>query len=70
MIATERLYLTSDRKAVVSESDPKAAFLLVAKGGELSDKLAAQYGLGKIEAAPEVDKGENRAVSSKKITKR
>ena len=45
MIVTERLYLTADRKKVVKEGDPKAAFLLAAPKQELPDIVARQYGL-------------------------
>lgn len=45
MKATERLYLTADRKEVVKEGDVKARFLLVAKGQEIPKVIAEQYGL-------------------------
>ena len=35
MIASERLYLTSDRRRVVKEGDTAAAFLLAAQGSEI-----------------------------------
>ncbi len=35
MIATERLFLNSERSRVVREGDPAAAFLLAAKGSEI-----------------------------------
>ena len=35
MIATARLYLTADRRRVVLEGNPAAAFLLVPKGIEI-----------------------------------
>jgi len=35
MIASERLYLTKDRRRVVREGDAAAAFLLAAKGCEI-----------------------------------
>lgn len=46
MISTERLYVTADRSRVVSEGDPAAAFLLVAKGVEIPKEAVAKYGLG------------------------
>lgn len=36
-IARERLYHTADRSEVVKEGDPKAAFLLVSEGTQLSE---------------------------------
>ncbi len=39
------LYITADKKTVVEEGDPRAAFLLVGNGGQLPDDEAAQYGL-------------------------
>jgi hypothetical protein len=48
-----RLYLTADRSQVVEEGDPRAALLLVCKGGTLDEKTAKQYGLIKEEAPPE-----------------
>ena len=39
------LYLTADREHVVSEGDPRAAFLLVAEGGTLPDEDVARYKL-------------------------
>lgn len=40
------LYVTADRSEVVEEGDSRAAFLLVADGGSLSEEEAAKYGLG------------------------
>jgi len=45
MKITERLYLAADRKTVVKDGDKRAAFLLAAKGQELPDVIARQYGL-------------------------
>ena len=50
MIAKERLCLTSDRKTVVAEDDPRAAFLLAAKGQVIPKNYEAQCGSG--ESAP------------------
>lgn len=41
----KRLYVTADRATVVPEGDPRAAFLLVAEGGELPESEARRYGL-------------------------
>jgi hypothetical protein len=41
----KRLYVTMDRSRVVDESDPEAAYLLVAEGGSLTEEEARQYGL-------------------------
>ena len=40
-----RWFLTADRETAVEEGDPRAAFLLVGVGGQLSDEEAAKYGL-------------------------
>lgn len=50
-IATEKLWLTEDRNKVVKDGDPAAAFLLVPKGGQLTDADAEKYGL----TAPKVE---------------
>lgn len=39
------LYVTDDRSEVVSADDPRAAFLLVAKGGQITIEEAQRYGL-------------------------
>lgn len=51
-ISNERLWLTADRARVVKEGDPEAAFLLVGKGGTVSDGDAKRYNLKDLEAAP------------------
>ncbi len=58
-IADRRLYVTEDDR-VVEAGDPDARWLLCAAGSELSDAVAAKYGLipsATIEAAaePEVE---------------
>lgn len=40
-----RLYVNSDRTAVVPEGSPEAAFLLVGEGGEVDDAEAKRLGL-------------------------
>lgn len=40
-----RVYLTADKSAVVTEGDPRAAFLLIAPGQTMSDDDAVIYGL-------------------------
>lgn len=45
MVATERLYLTADRKTVVKDGDDRAAHIFAAKGQPISDVVARQYGL-------------------------
>jgi len=45
MIASERLYLATDRRTVVREGDKRAAYLLVAKGQEIPLPIVRQYGL-------------------------
>lgn len=63
MIVEERLYLSADRKQVVKEGDPLAAFLLAAEGQELPDVVARQYGLLKAKKKPKnkmVKKPENK----------
>jgi hypothetical protein len=39
------LFLTADRSAVVDANDPRAAFLLVARGGQIPIDEAEKYGL-------------------------
>lgn len=64
--ATERLWLTADRKSVVKDGDLKAAFLLVIPGGQLSDAEASQYGLNVAKAEPPAEnKAENAPAENK-----
>lgn len=44
MIADRRLYLTSDRKRLVEEGDPEAAFLFVAQGDYYDERTAKELG--------------------------
>jgi len=60
MTIKERLYLTSDRKHVVRGGDRKAAYLLAAKGQELPDKIAAQYGIVNGTIKKKKDKSEDK----------
>lgn len=45
MIAKERLYLTEDRKRLVAEGDPKAAFLYCTPGDEIPESAAELFKL-------------------------
>lgn len=66
MQATERLYLTENRKQLVREGDSRGAFLYAAPGDEIPDSAVEMFGLvdgtlpqGKSkakEAAPAEDK--------------
>lgn len=44
-ITEERLYLDAERKRVVREGDPDAAYLLVGAGAEVTPALLDQVGL-------------------------
>ena len=44
-VAKERLYIAMDKKSVVKEGDPKAAFLLSGIGQIVPDYLVKKYGL-------------------------
>jgi hypothetical protein len=39
------LYLNADKSKIVPENSPEAAYLLVSRGGTLSDEDAERYGL-------------------------
>lgn len=52
MIAKHTLYLTADRQSVVKEGDPKAQFLLVREGQEISDADAEKYGVSGKKSEP------------------
>lgn len=55
-VARERLYHTADRSEVVKEGDPKAAFLLVSEGTQLSEGEVKRLKLeGYFEEAPAAD---------------
>lgn len=45
LYAKERLYHTLDRKEVVKEGDPRAAFLLVGEGAALPEEEARRLGV-------------------------
>ena len=45
VIATERLWLTADRKHVVRDGDPKAANLLTVAGREIPAELVEKFDL-------------------------
>ena len=45
MQAPRRLYHAADRKTIVEEDDPRAAFLLIGKGQMISDADARRLGL-------------------------
>lgn len=50
-VSPVRLYLTRDRKSVVEEGNPAAAFLLVGAGARISEADVTKYALeGKIPA--------------------
>ena len=44
-IAKERLYLTSDKKRLVTTGDKRAAFLYATIGDEIPDSAAERFGL-------------------------
>lgn len=58
-----RLYLTADKKRVVGEGDPGAAFLYAAVGDELNDADARRYGL--LDEEPETKPREQAGASVK-----
>ena len=60
--ADRSICLTADRTEVVEETDPRAAWLLVGKGGQLSDKDAERYGLLDTEAKAITAAPENKAI--------
>lgn len=68
MIASKTYCITADRKAVVDETDPKAAFLLVARGSELDGATAKKYGIEAESEAPKT--AEKRVIAHEKIVKR
>ena len=49
MVATERLYLTADRKTVVKADDDRAVHIFAAKGQKITDDVARRYGLLELE---------------------
>jgi len=50
MIVTDRVFLTADRKRLVFEGDPDAAFLAYTRGDEVGDLAAAEVGLDRLYA--------------------
>lgn len=67
--ADRKLWLTADRKTVVEDGDPKAAFLFATVGKEISDEDAKRYNVGTKSKAKTEDKqaapAENKARSTK-----
>lgn len=45
-IADRRLYVTADKSEVVEEGDPRAAFLLAGKGGQIAAADVARHDIG------------------------
>lgn len=45
VIADRRLYLTADKKRVVEQGDPDAAFLLANPGQDIPKATAKRYGI-------------------------
>lgn len=45
MTAKERIYLTADRRELVGENDPRAAFLMVGAGQEIPRSIVARFQL-------------------------
>lgn len=62
------LYLAADQQTVVEEGDPRAAYVLVVKGGSLPDDVAEKHGLtgekaratptNKLKIGPGANKGQ------------
>jgi hypothetical protein len=52
VIADRRLFLTLDRKRLVEEGDPRAAFLFVIKGGVYDEAEAKQLGWPSADTQP------------------
>lgn len=59
-----RIYLNTDKSAVVDEDSPDAAFLLVAEGGVVSEEDAKKYGLKAPAKAAEPEPGDDPNVMS------
>ena len=45
LVSKERLYTDESQTQIVPENSPKAAYLLVAKGGEITEEMQKQYKL-------------------------
>jgi hypothetical protein len=63
-IADKHYYVDESKSTIVDESNPRAAFLLVAKGHELSEAEARRYGLiegNLMEAKANANPPENKA---------
>jgi len=65
MKATERLYLTADRKTVVKADDSRAVHIFAAKGQHINDEVARRYGLFDKEEK-QAKKAANKMVRSSK----
>ncbi len=52
MKASERLFLTADRKTAVKDGDKRAVYLLAGKGQELPDVVVKLYKLKKQAKKP------------------
>ena len=55
------LYLDAKQQEVVAEGDARAAFLLVAAGGQLSEEEARKWGLLGSESKAKKDTPDNKA---------
>lgn len=59
------LYLAADRATVVPEGDPRAAFLLIATGGQMPDDEAKRYGLDTAYEKADKDEKQKPAPANK-----
>jgi cell division septation protein DedD len=65
----KRLYLNRDQTAIVPEDSAEAASLLVAEGGQISDELAAKYGLtNRVPEGEDTAKAEGQEASATTTT--
>jgi hypothetical protein len=46
LVADRRLWLTADRKRIVEDGDPRAAFLFAAPGEEISSAQVVKFKIG------------------------
>lgn len=67
MIATEKLWITADRKKVVKDGDKKARFLLCVPGQTIPKDVVKKYGLDSVEEKKKPGRKKKENVDNKSV---
>lgn len=67
-ICNRRLWLTEDKKKVVEEGDPSAAFLWAIPGHKVTEAAAEQFGLTGLSREGDAEAATAKEIEEKKVT--